>query len=107
MPEFKKSLIGISILLTCNLNGAIYDYYPYKMGPTSSNYGNTGIIEIPNARFLPEASLRFNFSSSYPHEYTSLTGVPFNWLEATYRYTEIKNKPVSYTHLTLPTNRCV
>lgn len=62
------------------------------MGPTSSNYGNTGIIELPNARFLPEASLRFNFSSSFPHEYTALTGSPFNWLEATYRYTEIKNK---------------
>ena len=62
------------------------------MGPTSSNYGNTGIIEIPNARFLPEASLRFNFSSSYPYEFTSLTASPFNWMEATYRYSEVKNR---------------
>ncbi len=92
MFELKKSLIGFSVLLCCNLSGEIYDYYPYKMGSTSSNYGNTGIIELPNARFLPEASLRFNFSSSYPYEYTALTGAPFNWLEATYRYTEIKNR---------------
>ena len=92
MFEIKKSLIGISILLTCNLFASIHDYYPYNMGSTSSNYGNTGIIEVPNARFLPEASLRFNFSSSFPHEFTTLTGAPFNWLEATYRYSEIKNR---------------
>ncbi len=47
---------------------------------------------MPNARIMPEASLRFNFSSSYPNEFTSLTATPFNWLEATYRYAEIKNE---------------
>jgi len=47
---------------------------------------------MPNARLMPEASLRFNFSSSYPNEFTSLTATPFNWLEATYRYAEIKNE---------------
>ena len=25
--------------------------------PTASNYGNTGIIEVPNARLMPEASV--------------------------------------------------
>ena len=63
-----------------------------KFLPSSSNYGNTGIIEMPNARMMPEASLRFNFSSSFPNEFTSLTASPFTWFEATYRYTEIKNK---------------
>ena len=47
---------------------------------------------MPNARIMPEASLRFNFSASYPNEFTSLTATPFNWLEATYRYAEIKNE---------------
>ena len=46
---------------------------------------------MPNARMMPEASLRFNFSSSFPNEFTSLTASPFTWLEATYRYTEIKD----------------
>ena len=40
---------------------------------------------------MPEGQLRFNFSSSFPNEYTSLTASPFPWLEATYRYVEIKN----------------
>ncbi len=47
---------------------------------------------MPNARFMGPASLRINFSSSYPFEYTSLTATPFEWFEATYRYSEIKNE---------------
>tara|TARA_Y100000748_G_scaffold303242_1_gene307748 strand:- start:1232 stop:3361 length:2130 start_codon:yes stop_codon:yes gene_type:complete len=78
----------------------INEYFKYKVGPSSSNYGNTGILEVPNARFMQEASLRFNFSSSFPNEYTTLTASPFNWFEATYRYTEVKNRkygPSSYS----------
>ncbi len=80
-------------LVTSNfLFSSIEDYFPYKVEPSASNYGNTGIIEMPNARMMPEAQLRFNFSSSYPLEFTSLTASPFKWLEATYRYTEIKTR---------------
>ncbi len=91
-------LIGITASLP--LLASIEDYYPYKVSPNSSNYGNTGILEMPNARMMPEASLRFNFSSSFPNEFTSLTASPFNWLEASYRYVEIKNRlygPAAYS----------
>lgn len=70
----------------------IDDYFYYDVNPTSSNYGNTGIYELPNARFMPEGGMRLTFSASFPNEYTAYTASPFNWLEATYRYTEIKNR---------------
>ena len=70
----------------------IEEYFRYSVSPDASNYGNTGLLETPTARFMEEASLRFNFSSSFPNEYTSLTASPFRWLEATYRYAEIKNQ---------------
>ncbi len=57
-------------------------------------------MEMPNARFMDPATLRINFSSSYPIEYTSLSATPFEWFEATYRYAEIKNElygPSSYS----------
>ena len=85
-------LVTISLLFCSVFCASVLDYYPYKVTPSSSNYGNTGILEMPNARMMPEASLRFNFSSSYPNEFTSLTASPFHWLEATYRYAEIKNQ---------------
>ena len=91
MNKRKLWLVPISLLASLFLHSSVEDYYPYKVTPSASNYGNTGIFEIPNARMMPEASLRFNFSSSWPIEYTSLTASPFNWFEATYRYAEIKN----------------
>jgi hypothetical protein len=69
----------------------INDYFSNPVSPSASNYGNTGILELPSARFMGPGSLRFNFSGSFPNEYTSLTATPFSWLEATYRYTELKN----------------
>ncbi len=97
-PKFWLYFLGI-ITSTCSYS-SIEEYYPYKVLPGASNYGNTGLMEIPNARFMPEATLRFNFSSSWPNEYTSLTASPFKWMEATYRYVEMKNQdygPVSYS----------
>ncbi len=86
-------LIVISILfLSANLKSDINDYFFYKVLPSNSNYGNTGILEIPNARFMTPASLRFGISASYPNEFTYLTATPFPRLEATYRYIEIKNR---------------
>lgn len=100
MRKVRLWLSLVSLISSTSISSSIEDYYPYKVLPSSSNFGNTGIIELPNARFMQEAQLRFNFSSSYPNEYTSLTASPFSWLEATYRYTEIKNRlygPISYS----------
>ncbi len=99
MTRYKavKKIFGILIfffILSSSLPsyGNIDDYYLYPIKPSASNYGNTGILEMPNARFMGPAKLRINFSGSYPFEYTSLTATPFEWFEATYRYAEIKNK---------------
>ena len=70
----------------------INDYFKYPISPSSSNQGNSGILEVPNAKFMNPGSLRISFSSSYPYEYTSLNATPFSWMEANYRYAEIKNK---------------
>ena len=89
----QKLWLFLTGMVSSNLIFASIEYYyPYNVQPSASNYGNTGIIEVPNARMMPEAQLRFNFSSSYPFEFTSLTASPFRWLEATYRYTDIKNE---------------
>ncbi len=88
---FFLNLIGFSSLKF----SAIEDYYQYKSEPTSSNYGLTGILETPNARMMKEGEIKFTFSSSFPNEYTTITTSPFPWLEASYRYNEIKNKRYS------------
>ena len=55
---------------------------------------------MPNARFMDEGSMKIGFSSSYPYEYTYISATPFSWLEASYKYTEVKNDkygPASYS----------
>ncbi len=93
-------LLFLLITITLPLRSNINDYYKNPVSPSSSNYGNTGIYEIPNAKFMKPGSLRFSFSSSFPYEYTSLNASPFSWLEANYRYAEIKNQlygPAAYS----------
>jgi hypothetical protein len=99
----KKKLFLISIVASsfCSLIfSSIDEYFAHDNLSSPSNYGNTGLLEIPNARFMEQASLRFNFSSSFPNEFTVLTATPFSWLEASYRYVEVKNRkygPATYS----------
>ena len=79
-------------LFSTQLNASLEDYYPYKLGPTSSNYGYTGLLEMPSARMMEGGSLKFGISASYPNEYTFMVASPFSWLEAGYRYTEQKTR---------------
>ena len=94
----KSSLSGIFIfflIISFKFEAAIEDYMPQDVGPTSTRYGGIGLIEIPTARFAKAGNLRLGITSSWPYEVTALTAVPFDWMEATYRYTEIKNQRYS------------
>ena len=51
------------------LSASIEDYYPYQLTPTSSNYGFTGLLEMPSARFMDGGTLKMGISASYPNEY--------------------------------------
>lgn len=82
------------------LSASIEEYFPQKTLDSPSNFGETGLMELPNAKFMQQASLRLNFTASWPNEYTGLTATPFSWMEASYRYAEIKNKlygPAAYS----------
>ena len=95
-----KIFIGLCLSFSIDLSASLEDYYPKKLEPTYSNYGITGILQIPNARLMDEGSMRIGFSASFPYEYTYISATPFSWLEASYKYTEVKNElygPASYS----------
>ena len=95
-----KLLLIYLCLIPINAQSAINDYFPQDLGPSSSNYGEVGLLEMPTARLMEEGSLKFGISSSYPNEYTYIVATPFSWLETTYRYSELKDKkygPFSYS----------
>lgn len=88
----RLSIPFVLIFCSLKLSSSIYDYLPRDPGPTSGNFGETGLFDMPSARFMPEGSLKFGISSFDPYEVTGITASPFSWLEATFRYTEVKNQ---------------
>ena len=65
--------------------------YPNSTFPSISNYGTTGLLQVPTARLFPAGSLAFNYIDNGPYRRMSYMAYPFSWLEASYQYTDILN----------------
>ena len=95
-----RILILLMATMSLSILSSIEYYYPKQLNSSSTSYGITGLMTIPNARFMEEGSMKIGFSNSYPNKYTFITATPFEWFEASYRYSEQKNVlygPASYS----------
>jgi len=87
-----KNLLAIFFIFSGYSKASIYDYlYPYQE-PGFSSYGTVGIIQMPSARLMEEGTVAVNFSQFEPYNRLSIIAYPFEWLEAIYQYTDIRNK---------------
>ncbi|MAZ46386.1 MAG: hypothetical protein CMM98_02265 [Rickettsiales bacterium] len=86
----KDSKVGyLSFLLFFNLN--IYtDSFLYN---TFNNHGSIGLINIPTARFYDESSFGLTIYDGNPDQKITMSSFPFDWLEASFFYTNIQDKP--------------
>ena len=82
---------SLLILLSSTVSAQFNDYIYTNTFPSYSNYGTLGLVQAPNARFLKEGSLAFSWSHNDPYLRGSLIAYPFEWLEASYQYTDINN----------------
>jgi hypothetical protein len=55
--------------------------------PTASLYGGMGLLDMRNARFMPDGYLALNVDVKKPDNRIALTFQAFPWLEASFRYT--------------------
>lgn len=60
---------------------------------TSSIWGGAGLIRTRNARFNPDGQFEVNLNLVNPYRRYILNWQVFPWMEATFRYTDITNKP--------------
>ena len=73
------------------VHSSYFDYiYPYSE-PSFSNYGSLGLIQNPNARFLSEGFTALSWSHNEPYLRGSIIAYPFNWMEASFQYTDLNN----------------
>ena len=90
--QIRKLLYLVFSLYSSHIYSSITDYiYPYNSHPSFSNYGGLGLIQMPNARFLEEGSIGISWSDIEPYQRGSIVAYPFDWLEASYQYTDINN----------------
>lgn len=90
----KLSALSAFFLLIFNvtLKASLDEYIsPYWSTPSYSNYGSTGIIQMPNARFNPAGSVGFSWTHFEPYINGAILAYPFEWLEASYQYTDVNN----------------
>jgi len=74
------------------MHASLQDYiYPHYNTPAISNYGTTGLLQVPTARLHEEGTLAFSWSHNEPYLRGSLIAYPFDWLEASYQYTDVNN----------------
>ncbi|PNH80309.1 YjbH domain-containing protein [Vibrio diazotrophicus] len=95
-----KTLSSLSFLaqmtlltaVSTSLSPAIADDFSYPAFKYSqTDFGGTGLMQMPSARMMPEGELRFgtNHSEDYIHYNASLQLFP--WLETTIRYSQVSS----------------
>ena len=79
-----------SLVFFLNLNVFPADSFIYN---NFNNHGSVGQINIPTARFFDESTFGFTFYDGNPDQKITMTSFPFDWLEASFFYTNIQGKP--------------
>lgn len=90
MTQFKnskKDLIALLIIFNTTLFGDNFFNNNYN------NHGSVGLINMPTARFYDESSFGITAYDGTPDQKVTLTSSPFDWLEASFFYTNIQGLP--------------
>ncbi len=89
--EFNQPLLGlVFFLLIFSLNNLYADSFKNN---SYNNHGSIGLINIPTARFYDEGAHGVTLYDGTPDQKITLTSNPYNWLEASFFYTNIQGLP--------------
>ncbi len=81
------SIFLLSSLVIQNLYSDSFTFNTYN------NHGSVGLINMPTARLFDESSFGITLYNGDPDQRITMTSSPFDWLEASFFYTNIKGKP--------------
>ena len=86
-----KFLIFVSLVYTNSIFPS--DSYEFNL---YNNYGIVGTIHTPSARTFEEGVHGATIYNGTPNQTVTLSSSPFNWLEASFFYTNIQDRPYCY-----------
>ncbi|HGE8240808.1 YjbH domain-containing protein [Aeromonas sp. 82P] len=89
LPKLKYIAIFVSGAV-CAAESVIDPY-----GPSQSDFGGVGLLQTPTARMAKEGEFSANYVDNDQYRRWSISAQPFEWFEATLRYTDIRTKKYS------------
>ena len=81
---------SISLCLAFSAFSLVADSFEYN---SFNNHGAIGLINMPSARFYDEASHGITIYDGTPDQKITMTSFPYDWMEASFFYTNIQGKP--------------
>lgn len=87
LNNFKNLLLVTALYFTTSVYADSFKYNTYN------NHGVVGLINIPTARFYDEGVHGITLYDGTPDQKMTLSSNPYDWLEASFFYTNIQGKP--------------
>ncbi len=89
MPIFKRIYNSVLLYLIFVSSPIYSDNFYYN---SFNNHGVVGLINMPTARFFNEGSTGITLYDGTPDQKITVTSSPYDWLEASFFYTNIQNR---------------
>ncbi|HEH9416906.1 TPA: YjbH domain-containing protein [Aeromonas sobria] len=89
LPKLKYIAIFVSGAV-CAAESVI-DHY----GPSQGDFGGVGLLQMPTARMAKTGEFSANYVDNDQYRRWSISAQPFDWFEATLRYTDVRTKKYS------------
>ncbi|MEP8736545.1 YjbH domain-containing protein [Enterobacter hormaechei] len=89
---FLLSGLALAISSACH---AELRTWPDPTGPSQSDFGGTGLMQMPDARFGREGEFSVNYRDNDQYRFYFSSVVLFPWLEGTIRYTDVRTRKYS------------
>lgn len=84
----RVSLIALLVCHAANANADIFE----PLGPSQSDFGGVGLLQMPTARMAKEGEFSTNYFDNEQYRRWSVSVQPFEWFEATLRYTDVRTQ---------------
>ncbi|CCP08681.1 Uncharacterized lipoprotein yjbH precursor [Erwinia amylovora MR1] len=90
--RYLLSLLSLSVACACQAQA---DIYADPIGPSQSDFGGAGLLQVPSARMAREGEFSLNYRYNDQYVFYSSSVQLFPWMEATIRYTNVKTREYS------------
>jgi len=83
------SFLALAVSTACYAEGQTY---PDPILYSQSDFGGTGLLQLPTARIAPEGEFSLNYRDNDQYRFYSTSIALFPWLEGTVRYADIRTR---------------